>query len=35
MEDMAAMMGEVPAQGNLFGGDCQHLDYVGRTTFYG
>lgn len=29
------MMGEVPAQGNLFGGDCQHLDYVGRTTFYG
>lgn len=29
------MMGEVSAQGNLFGGDCQHLDYVGRTTFYG
>ena len=29
------MMGEVPAQGNLFGGDCQHLDYVGRATFYG
>ena len=29
------MMGEVPAQGNLFGGDNQHLDYVGRTTFYG
>ena len=29
------MMGEVPAQGNLFGGDYQHLDYVGRTTFYG
>ena len=32
---MAAMMGKVSAQGNLFGGDCQHLDYVGRTTFYG
>lgn len=30
-----AMMGKVSAQGNLFGGDCQHLDYVGRTTFYG
>lgn len=29
------MMGEIPAQGNLFGGDWQHLDYVGRTTFYG
>ena len=29
------MMGEVPAQGNLFSGDYQHLDYVGRTTFYG
>lgn len=29
------MMGEVSAQGNLFGGDTQHLDYVGRTTFYG
>jgi hypothetical protein len=29
------MMGRVLTQGNLFGGDCQHLDYVGRTTFYG
>lgn len=29
------MMGEVSAQGNLFGGDCQHLDYVGRDSFYG
>jgi hypothetical protein len=29
------MMGEVSAQGSLFGGDRLHLDYVGRTTFYG
>ena len=29
------MMGKVPAQGNLLGGDYQHLDYVGRKTFYG
>ena len=29
------MMGEVAAQGSLFTGDYVHLDYVGRTTFYG
>ena len=29
------MMGELSAQGNLFGGDYLHLDHVGRDTFYG
>ncbi|MGD9788779.1 MAG: transposase [Sulfuricellaceae bacterium] len=29
------MMGEQSAQGNLFGADRLHLDYVGRDTFYG
>lgn len=29
------MMGEVAAQGSLLTGDYLHLDYVGRTTFYG
>jgi len=28
-------MGEVAAQGSLLTGDYLHLDYVGRTTFYG
>ena len=29
------MMGEVAAQGSLLTGDYLHLDYAGRTTFYG
>jgi len=29
------MMGELSAQGNLFGADHLHLDHVGRDTFYG
>lgn len=29
------MMGELSAQGNLFGADHLHLDHVGRGTFYG
>ncbi|MBI2422562.1 MAG: transposase [Candidatus Hydrogenedentes bacterium] len=28
------MMGELSRQGNLFGGDHLHLDFVGRGTFY-
>jgi len=29
------MMGELSAQGKLFGADHLHLDHVGRDTFYG
>lgn len=29
------MMGEVDAQGNLFGGDNLNLEHVGRDSFYG
>lgn len=29
------MMGELSAQGNLFGADHLHLDHVGRDSFYG
>ena len=29
------MMGEVSAQGNLFGGDHLHLEFVGADSFYG
>jgi hypothetical protein len=29
------MMGEIGAQGDLFGGDHLHLGHAGRDTFYG